>query len=157
MYAEGHPESVMIPLSLYERHLLELWYECGSVAHGANGLIPLEWDQIEAWSNMFYSETYVEWLEHPRQSKRHKVVHTPIPIRQCTLLDSELKLIRILSQEYSNEYAQASEPNRPCPKETIDEEVPEVVAEANADNIIDGFRNLFAKQEEGIIEVVPNK
>jgi len=156
MYVEGHPEAVMIPLTRYERHLLELWYECGTIAQGANGLMPLDWNQIESWANQFYSETYIEWVEHPRHSNRHKRLYTPIPIKQCTLLDSELKLIRRLSQEYSSEYSLASDPLRPCPKDVSDEVVPEIVAEANAENMLEGFQALFGKQDN-TIESTPNK
>ncbi len=147
----------MIELSEYEHHILSLWTECGTVAQGAGGLLPLEWPSIVAWANQFYSEDLVEWLEHPRNSKRHKRVYTPIVTRHCVLFDSELNLIRTLSQEYSNEYSCANDPLRPCPREIVEEDIPEEVKEANANNMLDGMKMLFGGQNDTSVEEIINK
>lgn len=142
-YVPGSPQLDMIELSEYEYHIITLWTECGTVAQGAGGLLPLEWTSIVAWANQFYSEDLVEWLEHPRDCKRHKRVYTPIVTRHCVLFDSELNLIRTLSQEYSSEYAAASDPARACPKEIFAEDIPEEVVEANSNAIMDNAKSLF--------------
>lgn len=147
----------MIELSEYELHILNLWHECGTVAQGAGGLLPLEWPSIIQWANQFYSEDLIDWLEHPRESKRHKRVYTPIVTRHCVLFDSELSLIRQLSVEYSSEYSMASDPARPCPRVFEAEDVTEDVAKANADSIAEGFKMLFGGQDDTSVEEIINK
>ncbi|MGZ8888056.1 MAG: hypothetical protein ACXW1D_00705 [Halobacteriota archaeon] len=157
MYTEGSPYLELTPLSEYEQHLLELWFECGTVGQGAGGITPLDWTEILAWANQFYSEHYVEWVEHPRHSNRHKRVYTPLVINQCTLLDSELQMIRKLSQEYTAEYSLASEPNRECPKQIVIEDISEDDALANANAMAEGFKNLFGQPQDRSVEMVQNK
>ncbi len=142
MYTEGSPYLQTVPLSNYEQHLVDLWFDCGTVCQGGMGITSLEWCEIIKWANQFYSETYIEWVEHPRASKRHKQVFTPIPITQCILLDWELKVIKDLSQSYCAEYSEASDPSRECPIE-IPVEISEDDAIANASAIADGFKALF--------------
>lgn len=153
MYSEGSPQLEMISLSPYEQHLLELWFECGTVTQGAGGLLPLEWDVIIKWANKFYSETYIEWVEHPKQSKRHKSVYTPVPITQCVLLDSELQVIRRMSQSYVSEYNEANDSSRPCPKEIMIGDMTEEEALNNADAILQCALQMFGKQDTSIEEV----
>lgn len=137
--------------------MLALWTEAGTVSQGAGGILSLEWESITAWANHFYSENYVEWVEHPKQSKRHKSVYTPLLLTQCTLLDSELQLIRKLSQEYCAEYSNASDPSWPCPKTIDREEITEDAAMANADALGEALKRMFGKQDDTSIEVVQNK
>lgn len=146
----------MIPLSEYEQHILELWYECGTVGQGAGGIIPLAWGEIISWANQFYTESYIEWVEHPRHSERHKRVYTPLLLTQCTLLDNELQLIRKLSQEYASEYALASDPARACPKTIELEDIEEDVAIANANAMEEAFKQMFGNQNASV-EVIHNK
>jgi hypothetical protein len=147
-YVEGSPQLEMISLSAYEQHILEKWYEAGTVAQGAGGLLPLDWNTIIPWASHFYSEEYIEWVEHPRPDKRYKVQYTPVVMKQCTLLDAELQLIRRMSQDYANEYAEASDPARACPKEIIVEDVPEDVAMANANAMAEAFKQMFGSQDD---------
>ncbi len=157
MYTEESPYLEMVTLSSYERHILDLWYECGTVAQGAGGLLPLDWDVIITWANHFYQHSFVEWVEHPRASNRHKRIYTPLMVTECTLMDWELELIRRLSQEYSSEYACASEPSRPCPKVIELDDVTEDEKLANAKAIAEGFKLLFGKKDDKSVEVVQNK
>lgn len=147
-YVEGSPQLELPTLSEYEQHILEKWYEAGTVAQGAGGMLPLDWNTIIPWASHFYSENYIEWVEHPRPDKRFKPVYTPVVLKQCTILDHELQLIRRLSQEYANEYAEASDPARACPKEIIVDDVPEDAAKANADAMADAFKSLFGSQDD---------
>lgn len=156
MYQEGSPYLDMVALTEYEQHLLELWYECGTVGQSTGGLTPLEWDQIIKWANQFFTESWIEMVEHPRHNPKHKRMYTAVPMTQCTLLDWELQLIRRLSQEYSSEYAQASSPNRECPKVVIAEDVSEDEALANAKAIGDAFKLMFGAQDTSV-EKVQNK
>lgn len=147
----------MVSLSSFERHILELWYEAGTVSQGAAGVLALEWESIIAWANQFYSEHYVEWVEHPRHSLRHKRVYTPLLLKQCTLLDVELQLIRRLSQEYASEYQEASDPKRECPKTIHLDEITDNDKLKNADAIEEGLLGLFGVQQGASVEVVINK
>lgn len=131
-------------MATYELSIIQKWHECGTVTQGANGLISLDWPQIESWASLFYTEEYVEWVEHPRPDKRYKLYYSPILLKQCTLLDCELQMIRKLSQEYAGEYALASDSARPCPKYIDIEDVSEEVAAANATAMKEAF-NMFKK------------
>jgi len=143
MYTEGSPYLEMAPLSSYQQWILELWHKAGTIAQGAGGLLPLEWPSLIQWANKFYSETYIEWVEHPKQNKRHKTQYSPITLSQCTLLDSELELIRQLSVEYSSEYAAANEPTRMCPKTVYEDEVCEEDVLKNAEAIEKAMMEMF--------------
>ncbi len=44
-------------------------------------------------------------------------------IRAPIIMDYELDMVMQLSREYCNEYHEATDPSRPCPKEIILEEV----------------------------------
>jgi hypothetical protein len=137
----------LISLSAYEQHIYDKWIEAGTVAQGAGGLLPLDWNTITPWASHFYNEQYVKWVPFQRR-KGQKKTYTPVVMKQCTLLDSELQLIRRMSQDYANEYAEASDPARACPKEIIVEDVPEDVATANANAMADAFKTLFGKQDD---------
>lgn len=157
-YTEGSPYLDVTPLSSYESWILELWYKAGTVGQGAHGLIPLSWEEITSWADRFYSETYIEWVEHPRISNRHKPVYTPIPIKQSTLLDEELEWIHRMSCEYSSEYAAANDPNRECPVTIVLEDIPEEQAIQNADAIREAMIAQFGNREvDTSVEAVPNK
>lgn len=151
----------MVSLSEYETHILEKWYESGTVSQGAGGLLPLEWQAIESWANLFYTEEYVEWVEQPvtyyPNGRERERVYTPVLLKQCVLSDAELKLIRQLSQEYCSMYAEASNPACPCPKQIVLEDITEDEAVANADAIAEGFKLLFGNQDDKSVEVVQNK
>lgn len=142
-YTQGSPYLEMAILSSYEQHILELWYKAGTVTQGANGIVPLPWDEIIAWANKFHSETYIQWVEHPRHSKRHKVAYSPVVHTECTLLDFELELIRRLSQEYCSGYAAAYE-DIPCPKEVVLEDLSDEAKLENAEAMKAGF-SMFKK------------
>lgn len=151
----------MIELSEYETSMLEKWYESGTVSQGTGGLLPLEWEAINSWADRFYTEEYVEWIEHPithypngRERARN---YSPVTLKQCVLLDSELLLIRQLSQEYCSMYAEASNPSCPCPKQIVVEDITEDEAVANANNIADAFKLLFGSQDDKSVEVIQNK
>lgn len=170
--ATGNPPQLeMVPITEYEKHILDLWYDAGTVAQGAHGIIPLSWSEIIAWANQFYSEEYIEWIplsSEPKkplplslygrpQAKEQPIKAVPIKVRQCTLLDYELKLIRKLSQEYAAEYAQASDKARVCPKDIYIEDVSEEDARNNADAMEQALLDLFSEKDDKKIEVVPNK
>jgi hypothetical protein len=143
-YPEGSIQLELTTLSPYEQLVIEWWNEVGTVSQTAGGILPLEWVQIIKWADKFYTEEYVEWLEHPRPDKRFRLMSTPIVLKQWNILDCELILIRKLSQEYSAEYNAASESARPCPKLIDIEDVDEDVAAANALAMKEAF-NMFKK------------
>lgn len=115
-YHEDSPYLQLISLTDYELHLVGLWQEAGSVGQGAGGLTPLAWSEVVSWSDKFYSEESLEWVQSP--TKRWM----PVVSKTSTLLDYELKIVRDLSQEYCSEYADTSS-HRECPKYVEADEV----------------------------------
>ena len=118
-------------------HLVGLWQEAGSVGQGAGGLTPLAWAEVVLWSDKFYSEEYIEWVQSP--TKRWM----PIISKTSSLLDYELKIVRDLSQEYCSEYAD-TDPHRECPKHVEAEEVDSLM-ESTA--LGDAFMSLFGSSD----------
>lgn len=117
MYSEDSPTVQPIDLTSYEAHLIALWHECGTISSNGMGISALPWEVISKWAELFYSENIIEFVETP---DKH---YAPVIIKQLTLLDYELQIIRQLSQEYANEYSQASDKSRPCPKQVVVEEI----------------------------------
>lgn len=150
MYKEGNPYLEMVSLSEYETYILERWYEAGTVSQGAGGLLPLEWPVIESWARQFYTESYVEWVEHPvtyyPNGRERARVYSPVVLKQCVLMDSELQLIRRLSQEYCSEYAESSNPTRDCPKQVVIEDTTEDEVLANADAMKEAMMQAFGNE-----------
>lgn len=150
-------------LSDYEQSLVRYWIESGQVSQTANGPIPLTWVEIDAWANRFYSEQYIEWVEHPRplrsdglSDKRCKTVTTPVAVTQCTLTDWELQMIKRMSQEYVSEYSQ-NDPSRPCPKEVVIDDLTEDDKLANANAFESAFKSLFGSADKvPAVEAVNN-
>lgn len=106
------------------------------------GVAPLVWTEIISWANQFYYEDIVQWVgEHP------------VVQRRCVLEDYELEIIMQLSREYCAEYGEATDPQRPCPREIF---LDEVDAEANADAILEGFKQLFNVQVDTKPEIIRN-
>lgn len=147
MYVEGSPYLELCELTEYEKYLVSLWYESGAVSTNGMGVGALTWAELTCWADRFFSETYVEWVKSPTRR------WMPIALKQHTLLDYELHIIKFLSQEYASEYSAASDPKRQCPKEIDIEQVDgkaESVAMGNA------FISLFGSTEQkaaiGIIE-----
>lgn len=156
-YTEGSPYLELPLLSEYEQSLVGYWFEAGTVEQTGSGLTSLSWQEIVAWANQFYKQPYVEFVEHPRHSNRHKRTYTPVVIDQCALLDWELQMIKKLSQEYAAEYSQASSPSRECPKVIFLDEVSEDDALANANAMADAFKTMFGSDSSGpSVEVVKN-
>ena len=147
MYQEGSPYLELIGLDEYEKHLVNLWYEAGAVGTSGMGVGALTWSELTVWADRFFSETYVEWVKSPTRR------WMPITVKQYTLLDYELHIIKFLSQEYASEYSQ-NDPKRPCPKE-IDVGQVDGVAESTA--MGNAFISMFGSAEQkaaiGIIEV----
>ena len=112
-YMEGSPFLELITLTKYEDSLVNLWYEAGSVAQGANGLVSLEWDEIISWADKFFSEEITEYVYQGDDQWRLETY------KRHTLLDYELQLIKTLSQSYASEYSAGTDSSRPCPKEIV--------------------------------------
>lgn len=142
-YLEGSPYLELPFLTSYEQTILGYWFEVGTAKQTGQGIVGLEWNEIVAWANQFYSEQYVEWVEHPRASKRHKRQYTPLLLTQCTILDCELQIIKRMSEEYAAEYSAATDPNRPCPKEIAVEELSEEEKLDNSNKIGESLVALF--------------
>ena len=130
--------------------------QVGTVQQTSGGLVSLDWQEIIAWANHFHKEVVVEMIEHPRHSLRHKRQYTPVVIERCSLVDWELEQIKKLSQEYSAEYSQASDPSRECPKPIFLDEVSEEDALANANAMAEAFK-MFSQPDGPSVEVVRNE
>lgn len=111
MYAEESPYRQLPTLTEYEQLLVGFWHEVGLVSQSSGGVTALTWGEIVTWADRFYSEHGTEYIED------NPGVFVPTEVHDCELQDYELKLIRQLSIEYAGEYAAASVPSRPCPKE----------------------------------------
>jgi hypothetical protein len=134
-------------LSGYEQSLVSKWFECGTCEQGAGGLLPLSWKEIVAWASYFYKDTFVEMIEHPRHSLRHKRTYSPVVIERSSLVDWELEQIKRLSQEYVSEYAEGTNPDRKCPNAIFDEDVSDEDKVTNAKQIREAMKVMFGKQE----------
>ena len=75
------------------------------------GITAVSWVEILAWADRFFSIEEVEWVKSPTNR------WMPIVTKQPTLLDYEIHILKFMSQEYSAEYAQASDKMRKCPIE----------------------------------------
>lgn len=135
----------LVVLDEYEQHLVTLWREVGSVSQGGMGVAPLVWTEIIAWANQFYSKSIVQIING-----------LPIVQKVCTLEDYELEIIMQLSREYCNEYAEASDPNRECPKEIFLDEIATEDAIENANAIEDMFMSFWGKPVDTTPEIVRN-
>lgn len=137
---QGDPILEPLPLSSYEEYLVSLWREAGTVSQKGMGIDALDWTELIAWSERFYSETLIEWVVNP-SNKRHKPV--PLLIKYCTLPDIDLQIIRQMSQEYCWMSQEATDPRCPCPidKEELAEiELTEEEEEAMADDILNRMK-----------------
>lgn len=161
-YTEGSPFLDLPFLTSYEQTLVNYWVEVGQVAQTTNGLAPIPWSEIQAWAKQFYTEQYIEWVEHPRPlradglpDERYKEIRTPLLATQCILTDWELQMIKRMSSEYVAEYS-CNDPSRPCPKEIIVDDLSEDDKLANAKSIREGFKSLFGANKTPAVEAVPN-
>lgn len=136
--SEAHQE--LVYLDEYEQHLIKLWREVGSVSQGGMGVAPLVWTEIIAWADKFYFEDVVQMISG-----------YPVVIRKCVLEDYELEIIMQLSREYCSEYAEAVDPQRPCPKEIF---LDEVNALENSNAILETFRSFWGKPQDRGPEIV---
>lgn len=152
LYTEGSPYLNLPPLSEYEQSLIGHWMQAGTVEQTANGLIALSWQEVNSWANRFHKDSFIELIEHPRQSARHKKTYSAVVVERCSLVDWELDQIKKLSQEYASEYSQASKPDRACPTTIFIDDVSEDDAIANAKKIREAFKMMFGKQDE-VIEI----
>lgn len=149
-------------LSSYEQTLVNYWLDCGTATPTSGGLTPITWSEIRAWASQFYTEQYIEWVEHPRPlrsdglpDERYKPIITPLLATQCTLTDWELQMIKKMSQEYVSEYS-CNSPSRQCPKEVFEEDLTEDDKLANANAIEDAFNVLFSNNNTPAVEAVTN-
>lgn len=142
-YAEGSPYLSPPDLNSYEEYLVSLWREAGTASQKGMGIDVLEWSELIAWAERFYSETIIEWVKNP-DNKRHKPV--PILIKYCTLPDVDLQIIRQMSQEYCWMAHEATDPKCECPKEVrVEDDDPE----RNAEDMLAALRQLGFIKEDG--------
>lgn len=148
-YVEGSPETELPFLSRYEQALVNYWVECGMATSTSGGIAPITWNEVDAWARRFHSEQYVEWVEPTRPlrydglpDERFRVKPIPLLTTQCTLTDWELQTIKRMSQEYVSEYSQ-TDPNRPCPKEIIPDEITDDDKLAAANSVTAALKSLF--------------
>lgn len=150
---EGSPAKELPFLTLYERNLVGYWIEAGFATQTANGPTSLTWAEIDAWARRFYTEQYIEWVEHPRPTRtdgladeRYKVVLTPIRTDQCVISDWELQMIRKMSSEYVAQWAEKS-PYTPCPTEIDVEEMTEEAKRDNSDGVVKSLKAMFGAEQ----------
>lgn len=110
------------------------------------GIDALDWTELIAWSERFYSDTYIEWVKNP-DNKRHKPV--PLLVKYCTLPDVDLQIIRQMSQEYCWMASEATDPRCPCPIEVEELEMSEEQSEAATEDLLAGLRALGFLDEDG--------
>lgn len=108
----------------------------GSTSQGGTGVAPLVWGEIIEWANHFYSQHIVAYVEG-----------SPVVIKKCTLEDYELEIIMQLSREYCQEYYEASDPNRECPKEIFLDEIDPV---ENSNAILEMFQKNWGNNRESM-------
>lgn len=159
----------LVVLDEYEQHLIKLWREVGSVSQGGMGVAPLAWEEIIKWADKFYladtivmvpktitksSEKLVkDWWKWKTVREIETIVEeTPVVVKRSILKDYELEIIMQLSREYCNEYSEAVDPLRDCPREIF---LDEVDAIANADAILEGFKSLWGGAQNMAPEIVP--
>lgn len=127
------------------------------------GVAPLVWEAIIKWADKFYMSDKVVIVPKVITKKTEKlyrgkpivltetiVEEIPVVVKQSSLEDYELEIIMQLSREYCAEYGEASDPNRPCPKEIFLDEVDSM---ANANAILEGFMSLWGNAQNSV-EVV---
>lgn len=143
---QGDPILEPLPLSSYEEYLVSLWREAGTVSQKGMGIDALEWTELIAWSERFYSDTLIEWVKNP-DNKRHKPV--PLLIKYCTLPDVDLQIIRQMSQEYCWMSQEATDPLCACPIEVEEFEMSEEQAETVAEDVLASLRAMGFLSEDG--------
>lgn len=156
----------LVDLDEYEQHLIKLWREAGSVSQGGMSVAPLVWTDIINWANRFYKQDKIVLI--PKKTTRivekilrgKPVTETetitedfPVVVKQSGLEDFELEIIMQLSREYCHEYAAASDPLYPCPREIF---LDEVDAEENANAIHETFMAFWGKPVDTTPEIVRN-
>ena len=154
----------LVDLDEYEQHLIKLWREVGSVSQGGMGVAPLVWEAIIEWANKFYlsdkivmvPRTTVKTSERYYRNKLRTETETiveeiPVVVKQSSLEDYELEIIMQLSREYCSEYAEASDPARPCPREIFLDEVDGL---ENSNAILEGFMSLWGGVRDTNPEIV---
>lgn len=147
----------LVDLDEYEQHLVKLWREVGSVSQGGAGVAPLVWKEVIEWADKFYMQDVVitvpkrtvktseRWYRNKLRTETETIIEDiPVVVKQCALEDYELDIVMQLSREYCNEYYEASDPNRACPKEIFLDEIDGV---ANADAILEGFMSMWGNKE----------
>jgi hypothetical protein len=107
----------MLSLDSYELSIVQWWREVGSVSQGGMSVSSLEWTQINSWAERNCSLDSMDWVYVGDDQYRFEKVKSSI------ILDYEIDMIMQLSREYCNEYHEAVDPKRPCPKEIVLEEV----------------------------------
>lgn len=148
-YVEGSPYLELPFLSSYEQNLVSYWVDAGQVTHTANGPVAITWGEIKDWAELFHSEQYVEWVVPPLPARidglpdeRFRSKPIPLLAKQCTLTDWELQMIKRMSQEYVNEFANTAV-DAPCPKEVVIEDLAEEDKLANAKAMKDTLKSMF--------------
>lgn len=111
------------------------------------GIDALDWSELIAWADKFYSETDIEWLKPPNRPRDKPV---PVVVKYCTLPDIDLQIIRQMSQEYCWMASEASDPRCMCPIEIDrDVEISEDDAEVMAQSLLDNLRAMGFLDEDG--------
>lgn len=143
---QGDPILEPLPLSSYEEYLVSLWREAGTVSQKGMGIDALDWTELIAWSERFYSDTLIEWVRNP-DNKRHKPV--PLLIKYCTLPDVDLQIIRQMSQEYCWMSQEATDPRCACPIDVEELEMSEEQEDDAVEDVLASLRAMGFLGEDG--------
>lgn len=110
------------------------------------GIDALDWTELVAWADRFYSETTIEFVKNP---DRPRDKPTPILLKYSTIPDEDLQIIRQMSQDYCSMSHEATDPNCPCPKEIEEVVLSEDEEEDLAANVLEGLRALGFLDADG--------
>lgn len=110
---ESSPLLFLPPIDGAE-YLIELWHECGTVESHSGGITPLSWKELNQFVENQYTTTEQAWVDIGDDAQQLKEQ------RICLIEPWEIALIKTLSDEYSSEYHQASDRDRPAPYKEIE-------------------------------------
>lgn len=93
-------------------YIVKWWQDCGTVGTTGQGLIPLTWQEIQAWRTE----------------------------NELVLNNFEISCIKNMSREYVSEYYAASDKSRPAPYSITEDKVDMVAVVNSGKNFLRGFR-----------------
>lgn len=110
---EGSPLLIMPDVGAAE-YIIDFWHDAGTIGHASNGIAPLSWQEIQAW----------------------------LSLNEIVLSNFEIRMIRVLSQEYCGEYYAASDKDRPAPHEITEDMLDRVAVGNKIKNVLSRLKKI---------------